>query len=70
LQRLLKGRKPATLKTCVLVTKERNSLDVSTDYLGFKIPNVWVVGYGLDYADTYRTLPYIAELKKEVYQSG
>jgi len=70
LQRLLKGRKPATLKTCVLVTKERNSLDVATDYLGFKIPNVWVVGYGLDYADTYRTLPYIAELKKEVYQSG
>jgi hypoxanthine phosphoribosyltransferase len=70
LQRLLRGRKPATLKTCVLVTKERNSLDVPTDYLGFKIPNVWVVGYGLDYADTYRTLPYIAELKQEVYQAG
>lgn len=69
LQRLLKGRKPASLKTCVLVTKEQNSLHVPVDYLGFTIPNVWVVGYGLDYADTYRTLPYIAELKKEVYQS-
>jgi len=70
LQRLLKGRKPATLKTCVLVTKDHNSFDVPVDYLGFKIPNVWVVGYGLDYAETYRTLPYIAELKKEVYQAG
>jgi hypoxanthine phosphoribosyltransferase len=57
------------LKTCALVKKERNAIDVPIDYLGFTIPNVWVVGYGLDYADTYRTLPFIAELKKEVYQS-
>jgi hypoxanthine phosphoribosyltransferase len=70
LQRILKGRRPASLKTCVLVKKKRNSIDVSVDYLGFTIPNLWVVGYGLDFADTYRTLPYIAELKKEVYQSG
>jgi hypoxanthine phosphoribosyltransferase len=70
LQRLLKGRQPASLKTCALVKKKRNSIEVSVDYLGFTIPNVWVVGYGLDYADTYRTLPYIAELKKEIYQSG
>ena len=69
LQRLLKGRQPASLKTCALVKKKRNSIDVPVDYLGFTIPNVWVVGYGLDFADTYRTLPYIAELKKEVYQS-
>jgi hypoxanthine phosphoribosyltransferase len=69
LQRLLKGRQPASLKTCALVKKKRNSIDVPVDYLGFTIPNVWVVGYGLDYADTYRTLPYIAELKKQVYQS-
>jgi hypoxanthine phosphoribosyltransferase len=68
LQRLLKGRKPASLKTCVLLRKERNLVDLPIDYLGFEIPDVWVVGYGLDYADTYRTLPYIAELKKEVYQ--
>lgn len=68
LQRLLKGRQPASLKTCVLLRKERNLIDLPIDYLGFEIPDVWVVGYGLDYADKYRTLPYIAELKKEVYQ--
>jgi hypoxanthine-guanine phosphoribosyltransferase len=38
------------------------------DYLGFEIPDVWVVGYGLDYADRHRTLPFIAELKRDVYQ--
>ncbi len=64
----LKGRKPASLRTCVLLRKRRESPPVPIDYLGFEIPNVWVVGYGLDYADTYRTLPYIAELKREVYQ--
>jgi hypoxanthine phosphoribosyltransferase len=64
----LKGRNPASLKTCVLSIKDRENLDVPIDYLGFEIPDVWVVGYGLDYADTYRTLPYVAELKKEVYQ--
>lgn len=64
---LLKGRRPASLRTCVLVRKERKRIEVPIDYLGFEIPDVWVVGYGLDYADTYRTLPYIAELKREVY---
>lgn len=64
----LMGRKPASLRTCVLLNKERHSLDVPIDYLGFEIPDVWVVGYGLDYADTHRTLPFIAELKPEVYQ--
>ena len=41
---------------------------VPVDYLGFEIPDKWVVGYGLDYADQYRTLPYIAALKREVYE--
>jgi hypoxanthine phosphoribosyltransferase len=68
LHRLLRGRQPASLKTCVLLRKHRNAMDVPMDYLGFEIPNVWVVGYGLDYADTYRTLPYIAELKRKIYQ--
>ncbi len=63
----LRGRQPASLKTCVLVRKERDSLNVNVDYLGFNIPDVWVVGYGLDYADRYRTLPYIAELNRQVY---
>ena len=66
----LLGRNPASLKTCVLCKKQRQSLDTPIHYLGFEIPDVWVVGYGLDYADTYRTLPYIAELKEEVYQAS
>jgi hypoxanthine phosphoribosyltransferase len=68
LYRTLNGRKPASLRTCVLLQKKRESLKVPIHYLGFEIPDVWVVGYGLDYADSYRTLPYIAELKPEVYQ--
>lgn len=67
LYQTLLGRNPASLKTCTLFKKERNSLKVPLDYVGFDLPDVWVVGYGLDYADTHRTLPYIAELKKEVY---
>ncbi len=65
LYRLLQGRGPASLKTCALVRKQRECLEVPIDYLGFEIPNVWVVGYGLDYADKHRTLPFIAELKRD-----
>ena len=65
LYRLLQARRPASLRTCVMVRKKRSSLDVPVDYLGFEIPDVWVVGYGLDYADRYRTLRYIAELKEK-----
>ena len=61
----IKGRNPASLRTCVLVRKKRENGGVPIDYLGFEIPDVWVVGYGLDYADRYRTLPYIAQLKKQ-----
>lgn len=60
----LQARNPATLKTCVFVRKERAGNDLPLDYLGFNIPDVWVVGYGLDYAEKYRTLPYIAEIKR------
>lgn len=63
----LKGRNPASIRTCALSRKDRAQLDVPIDYLGFEIPDVWVVGYGLDYADTHRTLPFVAELKPEVY---
>jgi len=65
----LGGRGPASLRTCSLVRKRRESLDLTVDYLGFDIPDVWVVGYGLDYAEKHRTLPFIAELKEEVYQN-
>ena len=67
LHQILQGRRPASLKTCALVRKIRERVEVPVDYLGFDIPDVWVVGYGLDYADRYRTLPYVAELKSEVY---
>lgn len=67
LQRLFLARQPASLRTCVLLSKpDRRLVEVSVDYLGFEIPNVWVVGYGLDYADRFRTLPYIAALRPEV----
>jgi hypoxanthine phosphoribosyltransferase len=62
--RILKDREPASLHTCVLVRKIRSDVDLPIDYLGFDIPDVWVVGYGLDFADRHRTLPYIAELKR------
>ncbi len=57
---LLKARDPASVRTCALVRKkERHEVDVAIDYLGFDIPDEWVVGYGLDYAEQHRTLPYI-----------
>jgi len=67
LYQTLMGRQPASLKTCTLFKKKRNSLEVPLDYVGFELPDVWVVGYGLDYADTHRTLPYIAALKEDGY---
>jgi hypoxanthine phosphoribosyltransferase len=67
LYRILEGRKPASLRTAALVRKESKGQGVELGYLGFEIPDVWVVGYGLDYAEMYRTLPFVAELKSEVY---
>ena len=60
------ARKPASLKTCVLLRKkERLEKELRIDYLGFDIPDVWVVGYGLDYADRHRALPYIGSVKTD-----
>ncbi|MGB5720425.1 MAG: hypoxanthine phosphoribosyltransferase [Woeseiaceae bacterium] len=57
---MLDSHGPASIKTCALVRKaERAEVDVEVDYLGFDIPDKWVVGYGLDYAEQHRTLPYI-----------
>jgi len=62
----LKSREPASVKTCVLVSKSKQRREnVAVDYIGFNIPDVWVVGYGLDIADRWRTLPYIASIKPE-----
>ena len=63
LMKSLAARHPASLKSCVLVCKTaRHEVPVHIDYMGFEIPDVWVVGYGLDFADQYRTLPYIGVL--------
>jgi hypoxanthine phosphoribosyltransferase len=60
----LKPRQPASLKTCVFLRKRESfKMDWDIDYLGFDIPDLWVVGYGLDYADRFRTLPYIGAVK-------
>lgn len=59
----LKAKKPASLKLCTLLDKpERRVFDVDVDYVGFEIPDDFVVGYGLDYAQRYRNLPYIGIL--------
>ncbi|MBQ3357015.1 MAG: hypoxanthine phosphoribosyltransferase [Oscillospiraceae bacterium] len=60
----LKSKQPASLKLCVLLDKpERRRADITADYIGFTIPNEFVVGYGLDYQELYRNLPYIGVLK-------
>jgi hypoxanthine phosphoribosyltransferase len=63
LQSLLRAREPASLRTCALLDKrERREANVTIDYIGFEIPNAFVVGYGLDYAGLYRQLPYVGVL--------
>ena len=64
LHRILKGLKPASMRTCALLQKPRQGVDIPIDYLGFDIPDEWVVGYGLDFAEKHRTLPYIATIKR------
>ncbi len=66
----LGGRQPASLEVCALLRKpEAVKVDVRVRYVGFDIPNEFVIGYGLDYAERYRDLPYIATLRPEVYTS-
>jgi hypoxanthine phosphoribosyltransferase len=69
LYRLFEARRPASLKTAALLTKpDRHEVGVPLHYTGFSIPDVWVVGYGLDFADRFRTLPFIGALKRRVYE--
>jgi len=64
LKRTLEARHPRSLRVCVLVDKvERRTADVGLDYVGFAIPNVFVVGYGFDYDGLYRNLPHVAALE-------
>jgi hypoxanthine phosphoribosyltransferase len=68
LLRLLEQRSPATIHVCTLLDKqERREIDVPIDYMGFEVPDEFVVGYGLDYAELYRQLPCIGVLKPEIY---
>lgn len=69
LLRSLAARGPASVKVCGLLVKDRaRDLAVPVDYVGFTIPDRFVVGYGLDYAERYRNLPYIGVLRPEMYQ--
>lgn len=66
LMKLLQERKPASLKLCTLLDKpDRRTHPVDVDYVGFEIPDEFVVGYGLDYAQKYRNLPYIGIVENE-----
>lgn len=65
---VLQARKPASVRLCTLLDKPgRRVKPITPDYSGFTIPDAFIVGYGLDYAEKYRNLPYIGILKSEVY---
>ncbi len=65
---MLRTKNAASVKICTLLDKpERRVADVKADYVGTKVPNSFVVGYGLDFNEKYRNLPFIGELKREVY---
>ena len=70
LRDILQRRNPRSIKICALLDKpERRSVPIEADYFGVKIPNEFVVGYGLDYEERYRNLPYVGVLKESVYSS-
>ena len=70
LRKLFAAKNAASVKICSLLDKpERREVDVQADYVGINTPNEFVVGYGLDFCQQYRNLPYIGVLKPEVYQS-
>jgi hypoxanthine phosphoribosyltransferase len=65
--RNLEARSPSSLEVCALLTKpERREIDVDVRYVGFEIPNRFVIGYGLDFAERYRNLPYVAVLHPDL----
>ncbi|MCI5800935.1 MAG: hypoxanthine phosphoribosyltransferase [Oscillospiraceae bacterium] len=68
LKKILKERNPKSVRIVTLLDKpERREADITPDYFGFTVPDEFVVGYGLDYAEKYRNLPYVGVLKPEVY---
>ncbi len=70
-KRRLQRKRPASLAVCVLLDKpSRRTEEIVPDYTGFQVPDVFVVGYGLDFAERYRNLPFVGVLKAEVYASA
>lgn len=68
---LLYARNPASIRICTLFDKpERRQVDIKADYKGISVPDEFIVGYGLDYAEKYRNLPFIGVLKKEIYEKS
>ena len=71
LLRNLESREPASLEICALLTKpDRREIDVPVKYVGFEIPNEFVIGYGLDFAERYRNLPYVGVLHPDLMPEG
>ena len=71
LMRNLESREPATLEVCALLTKpDRREMEVPVRYVGFEIPNRFVIGYGLDFGERYRNLPYVAVLSDDALPEG
>ena len=71
LLRNLESREPASLEICALLTKpDRREIDVPVRYIGFEIPNKFVIGYGLDFAERYRNLPYVGVLHPDLMPEG
>jgi hypoxanthine phosphoribosyltransferase len=71
LMRNLESREPATLEVCALLTKpDRREMEVPVRYIGFEIPNRFVIGYGLDFGERYRNLPYVAVLSDDALPEG
>ena len=69
LREVLEARNPKSIRICTLFDKpERREADVTPDYVGARIPDAFIVGYGLDYAGKYRNLPFVGVLKPEIYE--
>lgn len=69
LKKMLEGRKPASIKICTFLDKpERRKADIKADYCGFAVPDEFIVGYGLDFDEKFRNLPYVGVLKRECYE--
>lgn len=71
LKELIESRKPNSVKLCTMLNKpSRRKVELCADYVGFDIPDEFVVGYGLDYGEKYRNFPFVGVLKREIYMNN